>query len=445
MDVSDLWKIIVLFVCLVLSAFFSASETAYISLRRLRLMHLVKTGKPGARRVSRLMERPDKLLATVLLGNNMVNTGMAALATAVAISLFENETLAVLIATVAVTLVLLVFGETLPKTLAWSRAEGMALIAARPLIFVGWLLAPPIRVLQLISLVARKALGITALHSQLTEEEIRTMIAVGVQAGAVERTEAEMLEKVFHFGDRQVHEIMTPRTAIVWVEKNATLEEFLKLYCQDTHTRFPVFEDNIENVIGILSVKDLLLTMAQEGIQPGDSVAELLRPAYFVPETKLAGELFSELREAGQQMAIVIDQYGGVAGLVTLERLLEVIVGLVREEGEPAQEDFSTIGENIYDVDAGIGIQKANEEMGLDLPEGSYHTLAGFILERLGHIPQEGEHLNYGNLGLVVTEMKRIKIERVQIRVLSATDEGVVGIDSNAANGYDADGVKPNS
>ena len=222
------------------------------------------------------------------------------------------------------------------------------------------------------------------------------------------------------------------------------MEEFLKIYSQETHTRFPVFDGDMENVIGNLSVKDLLQTMAQDGLQPGDGVADLRRPAYFVPETKLVGELFSELRAAGQQMAIVIDQYGGVAGLVTLKRLLEVIVGPVGEEGEPAQEEFSAIGENTYDVDAGMGIHEANEEMGLGLSEGSYQTLAGFILERLGHIPHEGEYLNYGNLGLVVTEMKRVQIERVQIRFLSGTEDGEVHGDSDPSDTYDAEGEKPN-
>ena len=260
-----------------------------------------------------------------------------------------------------------------------------------------------------------RAFGITSIHSQLTEEEIRTMISVGAQAGAVEPTEAEMLEKVFHFGDRQVQEIMTPRTEVVWVEKDTVLGEFLKTYSGQTHTRFPVFEGDMENIVGILSVKDLLQTMAQSGLQPKSSVTDVLRPAYFVPETKLIGQLFSELRQEGQQMVIVIDQFGGVSGLVTLKSLLEVIVGPVGEEGEPAREEFAAIGENIYEVDAGIGIQEANDELGLDLPEGNYQTLAGFILERLGHIPQEGEHFYYKDVRLEVTEMRRVKIERVQV------------------------------
>ena len=424
MDTGDLWKLILLFVCLVFSAFFSASETAFIALSKVRLMHLVNTGKRGATRVSQLVERPEKLLATVLLSNNLVNTAAAALATTVAISLIDNTNLAVLVATVATTLLLLVFGESLPKTLAWSRAETVAFAVAPPLTVVGWVLSPVIHLLQGISSFFGRAVGITSIHFQITEEEIRTMISVGAQAGAVEATEAEMLEKVFHFGDRQVQEIMTPRMEIIWVEKDTILEEALRIYSQETHTHFPVYQGDMENVVGILSVKDLLQRMVQRELQPDSSATDVVRPAHFVPETKLVGQLFSELRQTGQRMAIVIDQHGGVAGLVTLKRLMEVIVGPVGEEGEPVQEEFAAIGEDIFEVDAGIGIQEANDELRLNLPEGNYQTLAGFILERLGHIPEEREHLYYKDLGLEVTEMKRVKIERVRIwRVGSSSDE----------------------
>ena len=415
MEDGDLWKIVVLAVCLVLSAFFSASETAFIALPRLRLMHLVSIRRPGAARVSRLLDHPERLLATVLLGNNLVNTAVAALATALAISMIANGTLAVLVSIIGATLVLLVFGETLPKTLAWSRSERVSFAVSRPLILVGWILLPAVRVLQWTSFLVTRALGIGAIQVQVSEEEIRTMISVGASAGAVEATEAELLEKVFHFGDRQVQEVMTPRTEIVWVEKGTTLREFLGLYSQVTHTRFPVYEGDIENVVGTLSVKDLLQTMAQRNVGPESAVSDVLRPAYFVPESKPVGELFSELRQVGQQMAIVVDQFGGVAGLATLKQLVEVIVGPVGEEGEPAREEFVAVGDNVYDVDAGMGIQEVNGELGLGLPEGNYQTLAGFILERLGHIPQEGEHLYYGDLSLEITEMRRLKIERVQV------------------------------
>ena len=416
METSDLWKLILLFVCLVLSAFFSASETSFIALQRVRIMHLVNIRRPGAERVSKMVERPEKLLGTVLLSNNLVNTAAAALATAIAINLIDNGNVAILVSTVSTTLFLLVFGETLPKTLAWSRAESVAFAVSRPLVLVGWVLSPGVWLLQKVTFLARRVLGITAFHSQVTEEEIRAIISVGAEAGAVETTEAEMLEKVFHFGDRQVQEIMTPRMEIVWVKEGTTLEEFLKIYDQETHTRFPVFRGDMENIVGTLSVKDLLQSMAQDGLQPNGVATNLLRPAYFVPETKLIGRLFSELRQVGQQMAIVVDQFGGVAGLVTLKRLVEVIVGPVGEEGEPAQEEFSAIAENVYQVDAGMGIQEANDDLGLDLPEGSYQTVAGFILERLGYIPQEGEHLYYRDLDIEIIEMRRLKIEQVQIR-----------------------------
>jgi len=195
----------------------------------------------------------------------------------------------------------------------------------------------------------------------------------------------------------------------------------LKISSQGTHTRFPVYQENMENVVGILSVKDILQTMAVGELTPEASATGVLRPAFFIPETKLIGELFSELRDEGHQMAIVVDQFGGVAGLVTLKRLVEIIVGPVGEEGEPAREEFAATGEGGYEVDGGIGIQEANDEMGLDLPEGNYQTLAGFILEKLGHFPQEGEELYYRDLCIEITEMKRlkdlpIKIERVQVQ-----------------------------
>ena len=424
MDVSDLWKLGLLATCLILSTFFSASETAFIALPRVRLMHLANIGTPGAARVSRMVEQPDKLLATVLLGNNLVNTLAAVLATALAINLMDNTDLAVLVATASITLFLLVFGETLPKTLAWSRAETVAFTLARPLALVGWVLSPVSRLLQGVSLLVSRVFGITSVRSHVTEEEIRTMISVGAQAGVVEPNEAEMLEKVFRFGDRQVREIMTPRTEIAWVEKNSPMQEFLRTYSQQTYTRFPVYENDMENIVGILSVKDVLQVMREGGLEPGRSVTDTLRPAYFVPETKLVGQLFSELRQEGQQMAIVTDEFGGVAGMVTLKSLLEVIVGPVGEEGEPAHEDFSSLGDNVYDVDAGMGIEDVNEELALGIPQGNYQTIAGFILERMGHIPREGEFIYYNDLRLEVTEARPRKIERVQIQRASYPEDG---------------------
>ena len=415
MDSGDLWKLILIVICMGLSAFFSGSETAFIALQRVRLLHLQRTGKPGASRVLKLVQRPEKLLATVLLSNNLVNTAAAALATALAISLVDNTNIAVLIATAATTILVLIIGEIIPKTVAWRRAETVSFAVARPLTILGTALWPVTQLLQLISNSFNKALGITDVRQHLTEEEIRSVIAAGALAGAVEPTEAAMMEKVLRLGDRQVREIMTPRTEIVWIGKNTTLKDFLDIYARETHTRFPVFEDDLENVVGVLSVKDILQNMADKTIQFDSPITGMLRPAYFVPETKVAGQLFSELRQERMQMAMIVDQHGGVAGLVTLKQLTEVIVGPIGEEGEPAQEEFATIGENIYEVDAGIAISEANEDLGLEIPEGDYQTLAGFVLERLGHIPREGEVLYYRDMRLEVTKMRRLKIEQVRV------------------------------
>lgn len=242
------------------------------------------------------------------------------------------------------------------------------------------------------------------------------LIDMAEEEGTVETAEATMLDKVFHFGDLQIQDVMTPRPEIVWVEKGVSLHEFFGVYGLESHTRFPVFEEEKENIIGVLSVKDILLTMAKGPDQPLTSATDVLRPAKFAPETKLVGELFLELRESGQQMAIVVDQFGGVAGLVTLKRLMEVVVGPVGEEGEPAQEEFSLVGENVYKVDAAISIQEANDNLQLGLPEGNYQTLAGFVLDRLKNIPNVGESLYYKDLCFEVAEMQGVKIEQIWIR-----------------------------
>ncbi|MEC8910335.1 MAG: CNNM domain-containing protein, partial [Chloroflexota bacterium] len=241
MDAGDLWRLALLAVCLGLSGFFSASETAFIALPRARLMHLVRSGRPGAERVSHIIQRPERFLATVLLGNNLVNTAAAALATVLALNLITNKSLSVLAATGGVTAFLLLFGETLPKNVAWRRSERVAFVVSRPIRLVELTLSPLVTLLQLFTTMTNRLLGISAVTPQMGEEEIRTLIAAGAQTGTVEAGEAALLEKVFRFGDRQMREIMTPRPEIVWTEQGDTLKEFLEVYSEHSHTRFPVY------------------------------------------------------------------------------------------------------------------------------------------------------------------------------------------------------------
>ena len=416
MDTSDVIRLVLLGLTVLLSAFFAGSEAAFLSVQRSRLAALILDKVKGAERVEKLASNPEKLLPTVLTGNNLVNVAAAALGTTLAGS-YLSPNWAVGVSVGAVTVLLLLFGEILPKVIATKNAEGLALILVRPLQAAQILFFPIVWVLEIYSRMVGRIFGLSG-SRLVSEREIRALIDVAEIEGGVEKGEAALLEKVFHFGDLRVGDVMTPRTEIIFVELSATLQDFLPIYARTTYTRFPVFDGDRENIVGILSVKDLLEAVAQGTIQLHDSVATALRPAHFVPETKPVDELFDELREVGQHMAITVNEHGGVAGVVTLMQLLEVIVGPVGEEGEPIEEEFVAVGQSQFDVLAAMSILEANENLDIDLPEGDYQTLAGFVLEQLGHIPQEGESFRYGEIQLEVKEMQAVKIHRVEVRIL---------------------------
>ena len=419
MDAGDLWRLVLLAVCLGLSGFFSASETAFIALPRARLMHLVRTRRPGADRVSNIIQRPERFLATVLLGNNLVNTAAAALATVLALNLITDKSLSVLAATGGVTAFLLLFGETLPKNIAWRRSERVAFAVSRPIRLLEFALSPLATLLQVFTTMTNRLLGISSLTPQMGEEEIRTMIAAGAQTGTVEAGEAALLEKVFRFGDRQMREIMTPRPEIVWIEKGGSLSEFLKIYSEHTHTRFPVYERTIENVLGVLSVKDVLANF--EGLPDNDGdVAGQLRPALFVPETKSVSETFAVMQEGGHGIVLTVDEFGGIAGLATLKQMMAVIVGQMGEEGSAPEESVTALGRDAFRMDAALAIADINEELNLEIPEGDYQTLAGFILDRLGRIPEVGDVMEYGDLRFTIKVMERVRIEEIELRRLNS-------------------------
>jgi len=404
--------VVLLFICLLLSAFFSSSETAFISLQRIKLEHLVETKVSGAQRVAKMIERPEKLLSTILLGNNLVNTAAAALATALAVSIWEEW--GILIATIGVSIILLVFAETTPKTIATQHAEKMALALARPIQTISWLLMPFVFVLSWIASGSTKMLGGTpAPRSLATDDEIRTMISVGHREGTVEEAEAKMLHRVFDFGDRPVHEVMVPRPEVTCIEQGSKLADFLALYAESPLSRFPVYQENMDNVVGILSVKDVLMAQAKTTIDNDSIIDDLIRPAYFTPETKRISELFAEMRDKNYRMAVVVDEYGGTAGIVSLSRLVEEIVGQVGDELAAVEKEYEVINEYTFQIDGSMRIEEINEEMDLELPEGDYETVAGFILNLLGHIPRTSEQLRYKGLKLVITKMRGKKIEEI--------------------------------
>ncbi|HEX74506.1 MAG TPA: HlyC/CorC family transporter [Dehalococcoidia bacterium] len=405
--------IVFLFVCLLLSAFFSSSETAFIALQRIRMEHMVSTKVNGADRVAKMLQRPERLLSTILLGNNFANTAAAALATILAVSVWGQER-GVLIATIGVTILLLIFCETTPKTIATRHAERLSLIFARPIEVISWLFTPFVAVLSWIASGLSKLLGgATVPRSLASAEEIRTMISVGHKEGTVEETEAEMLHKVFDFGNRPVREVMVPRPEVVCIEQGSKLADFLTLYAESPLSRFPVYQDNMDNVVGILSVKDVLMAQANGTINNQSTIDDLVRPAYFTPETKHINKLFAEMRDKNYRMCVVVDEFGGTAGIASLSRLVEEIVGPVGDELAAVEKDYEAINEYTFQIDGSMRIEEVNEEMELELPEGDYETVAGFVLDLLGRIPKRGEQLKYKGLKLVITKMRGVKIEEI--------------------------------
>jgi putative hemolysin len=249
----------------------------------------------------------------------------------------------------------------------------------------------------------------------VSEGEIRSVISAGEDEGVVEEDEAKMLHKVFEFTDCPVSKIMIPRTEIVWVEQGTKLSDFLAIYAQTPYSRFPVYKDNTDNVVGILFAKDVLMKLTDNCASEEIVIDDLMRPAHFVPESKHLGELLTEMRDGGYHVVIVVDEFGGIAGMVTLGQLTEEIVGDIRHELIKEDKDFVVTGDNAFQLDGGFRVEEANQELGLGLPLGDYETVVGFILSRLGRIPRQGEQLKYRNLKFVITEMRGVKIEKVMV------------------------------
>jgi len=409
-------EVAVIVLLVILSAFFSSSEAAFLSVQRTaRLAHLVKGGMPAARRVAEMLEDPGRLLSTILLGNNLVNVAFTALITALILNVIDNRGTGLIVATVAGTTTLLLLGEIIPKTIAVRFPIGTAMLFTRPLRIVELALLPLVVVLQWASRIADIGKRDEGADSSITEAELRTLIDIGEAEGEFDPSEADRLERVFRFGDREVREVMTPRTEIVFVEKDTTLLEFLDIYADHSHTRFPVFKENSDNVIGIVSSKDILKGMASKTITDQEPLTDFIRDVYFVPETKRIAELFEETRRAGNQMAVAIDEFGGIAGLVTAKSLLEEVVGRVGEEGRSPEEEYEVIGTDTFQIEGSMSIDEATAELGITLPEGEYDTVAGFVLEILGHIPNQGEQFEYRDLKIEITRMENLRVGAIKL------------------------------
>lgn len=400
---------------LLLSAFFSSSEVALISITRAKVRTLVNEGRPGAEALSRLKQNPDRILITILIGNNVANIAAAAIATAIAIDIFGN--IGIGIATGVVTLLLLILGEIGPKMYAARHIESYALFVARPIYYLSKLFSPLISAFEAVR--HRVVPKGESPEPTVTEEEIREWIDVGKEEGTIEEEQQEMLYSVLEFGDTTAREIMTTRLDVVSLEDTTSLDSSLRVFNETGFSRIPVYHEQIDNIIGILNIKDVFAALMSK--KKGVSIRDLIYDPYFVPETKKIDELLRELQVRKVHMAIILDEYGSFIGIVTVEDILEELVGDILDEFDSEEADVQRIDEGTLSIDAQKWVDELNEELSLPLPlSESYETIGGLVIERLGHIPHVGESVEIpeAHVKLVIMQMRGRRVGRIKLVVL---------------------------
>ena len=421
MNGQELVELIVLIVCFVVAALASGTETALTSVGRLRVRHLAEQGSQAAAILQRLRADPNRFLSTVLFTNTLALIVASTASALLSDSLFTRWGVApewrlwlTLLDSVALSIVLLIVAEVTPKTLALAHAERVALAAAVPVDRLASFLGP---ILWAVTIVSRALTGGRAARAPyLTEEELITALHVSEEAGVIEEQEHQMIHGIIEIGDKTVREIMIPRTDIIAVDREAQLRDIVKLFKQHRHTRMPVFERDIDHVIGLIHTKDLLLFYTLSSSRKFD-MDKVLRPIEFTPEQKKVDELLNEMRTKKVHMMIVVDEYGGTAGLVTLEDLLEEIVGEIRDEYDTAeQEQLVIVNDHEARVDAGFPLEELNERLHLGIEEsGDYDSVGGYVHSMLGKIAEEGDSFQSGRARWIVEKVRGRRIETIRL------------------------------
>lgn len=421
MGPSETGQLIAIIILLCLSAFFSSSETALTTVNQIRMRTLADNGDKRAARVLHVTGNPGKMLSAILIGNNIVNLSASSISTSLAIHLFGNTGAG--IATGILTFLILIFGEVTPKTMATIKADSMSLTVAAPIGFLMKILTPVIFIINKLSLGLMFLLHVNIKDAQkkMTEEELRTIVDVSQENGVIEHEERDMIHNLFDFGDAEAKEIMVPRIDMTFVQADATYQEVLDIFRQDMFTRLPVYEDSTDNVIGIINMKDFLL----QNDTPEFSVRTLLREPYFTYEHKNTADLFLEMRKSSISLAIVLDEYGVTAGLITLEDLLEEIVGEIRDEYDADEEDDITrISDREFYVLGSANLNDVSEALSLHFTSDDYDTIGGYCLGLLDHLPEKNEIiLTDNNILLRIDRMEKNRIERIYIRLPEPLEE----------------------
>ena len=410
MSPDQLLHLLGLGVLLLLSAFFSGSETALLSLDRLRVKYLVQKKRRGADRLELLLNHPDRLLGTILVGNNLVNIAASVFATTLLVQLFgeRGELLTILI----LTPLLLIFSEISPKSYAAQSPEKVSFLVLRPILLVMWLISPVVWLVIGVSRLLTRMFSGEVERPIISEDEIRSIISVGEEAGVVAKEKRRMLHGVFELAQIQVRDVMIPRTEVVGLEVSSSYEQVLRLAQEAHHSRFPVYEGSLDNVVGIIHSKDILNFVDQP---EGFFLRQLARPPYFVPESKRIETLLQSFRRKKVHLAVVVDEYGGVEGIVTLEDIFEEIVGEIQDEYDVEEELIRELSPGRLLIDGSVSLRVLNRRFRLNLAEEHSNTLAGFLLRVLGQIPCEGDECESEGVRFIVRKVVNHRIEGIEV------------------------------
>jgi CBS domain containing-hemolysin-like protein len=415
-------EIFLFIVCVLLTAFFSSAEVALISITRAKVRTLDNENRVGSHALAALKDSPEHFLITILIGNTVVTSSAASIATAVAIQIFGD--IGVGIATGFVVFVLLFFGEIGPKVYATRAPDSFALTVAPIILFLSKLFTPIIWLVERVS--PSLGIGKDGNEPAVTEEEIKEWIDVGKEEGTIEQDEQDMLYSVLEFGDTTAREIMTPRVDVILIEDTNSFEDVIRIFNESGFSRIPVYHDQIDNIIGILNVKDVFAAMVSR--RKDSTIREVMYDPTFVPETKKIDDLLKELQVHRVQMAVVIDEYSSFVGIVTVEDILEELVGDIMDEYDKEEPDVQEIAPGVFVVDAQMWVEDINEKMSLNLPtDESYETIGGLIIDRLGHLPlHPGEKVEIPaeNVTLSVVQMHGRRIVKVKILVHATHENG---------------------
>ena len=421
---SVVFKIVLLLVLILVNAYFAMAEIAVISLNDAKMEKMAEDGNKKAKLVLKLTKNPTRFLSTIQIGITLAGfltsasaaTSFAEMLTDAVTSRFDvPESVISPIAVVLITLIMsyfsLVLGELVPKRIGMQIPEKVAFMVAKPLLFISKVTGPFVRFLSFSTNTVVRIFGFdpNANEESVTEEEIRMMVDVGGEKGVIEDDQKEMINNIFEFDDIDAGDVMTHRTDVIATDVNdTTVDDFIQLAIENGRSRIPLYEEEIDNIVGIVYVKDLLKYIGKQ-MPAKKLLRDIMREPYFVPETKSCGELFKEMRASRLQMAVVVDEYGGTAGIVTIEDIVEAVMGNIQDEYDHEDEEISKIDDNTFTVDGTIDIEEIDELIGKELPEGDYETLAGYVIDELQCIPKDGE-------------MNEVVFENVKFTVLSVED-----------------------